>query len=183
MGRLSKKPITLTHGVSLQQNEAELFLKGPKGEVRLRTLPFLKVNCEGDTITIVAESKSRQARINQGTMWSLIRNAVRGTAEGFTKTLEITGIGYRASIEGNTLVLSVGYSHPIRFEPPHGVTITVEKNMITVTGADRELVGRAAAEIRAFKKPEPYKGKGIHYEKEVIRRKAGKKVAGTGTAA
>ena len=113
--------------------------------------------------------------MNVGTMWSLARNAAQGVLSEFSKVLEIEGIGYRASIEGDTLVLSLGYAQPVRFKIPKDVSVRVEKNVITISGVDKQLVGETAATIRQLKKPEPYKGKGIRYRGEIIRRKAGKK--------
>jgi large subunit ribosomal protein L6 len=122
-----------------------------------------------------AEGKPIDA--NLGTMWANLRNAIQGVTEGFIKVLEIEGVGYKAVAEGKTLVLSLGYSHPIRFELPEGITAVVDKNTVTISGNDKQMVGQVAAEIRAYRKPEPYKGKGIHYKGEVIRRKVGKKAA------
>ncbi|MBI4094321.1 MAG: 50S ribosomal protein L6, partial [Candidatus Liptonbacteria bacterium] len=114
---------------------------------------------------------------NEGTMWALIRNALVGVTKGYMKRLVIEGVGYRAVAEGRKLTLTLGYSHPVYVEPPKGVDITVEKNVVTVSGIDKEKVGQVAAEIRSEREPEPYKGKGIRYEEEVVRRKAGKKAA------
>ncbi|MEK7181145.1 MAG: 50S ribosomal protein L6 [Patescibacteria group bacterium] len=175
MSRLAKKPIIIEPGVSVVQDAGVLSFKGPKGEKTIKILPHIEVEI-GDKNLMVKSNKSvKQARANLGTMWSLIRNAIMGVSQQFSKILEIEGIGYRASLEGTTLVLTLGFVNPIRFDPPQGISIKVEKNQITVSGVDKEVVGQAAAQIRAFKKPEPYKGKGIHYKGEVIRRKAGKK--------
>ena len=129
---------------------------------------------------VKSDGDFKQARANCGTMWSLIRNAVQGVASGFSRSLEIEGVGYRAVLEGKELVLYLGYTQPVRLAPPVGVVIEVEKNTIKISGVDKELVNRTAAKIRAFRKPEPYKGKGIRYQGEVVRRKAGKKAAAVG---
>lgn len=177
MSRLAKKPVKLPEGVVVSEEDRELFFKGPKGEIRVKILPFLKVKAEDGLVEVSPSSGIRQARANAGTMWSLARNAAAGVSEGFSKTLEIEGVGYRAVIEGKTLVLSLGYVQPVKMEIPEGVSMSVEKNAIKISGIDKRLVGQTAAEIRQLKKPEPYKGKGIRYQGEVIKRKAGKKAA------
>jgi large subunit ribosomal protein L6 len=161
---------------------ASVGIKGPKGEMAVALLPHVAVKVEADGVRVTGEGTTKQAIANTGTMWSLLKNAIQGTGEGFAKVLEIEGVGYKAALEGKTLVLSLGFSQPVRFDPPEGVAIAVDKNVITVSGMNKEQVGQAAAEIRAFRKPEPYKGKGIHYRGEFIRRKVGKKAA-TATAA
>lgn len=180
MSRLTKKPIMIPQGVTVTESSGAIMVRGPKGELRCGTLPSVTVSLAGETIVVAPSGTARRARMNAGTTWSLIQNAVEGVKEGFKKTLEIEGVGYKAAIEGNNLVLSIGYVSPVRFVPPEGVSLAVEKNQIIVSGTNKEFVGRAAAEIRALKKPEPYKGKGIHYLGEVIRRKAGKKATTTG---
>ena len=186
MSKIGKKPIIIPEGVEVKINDGFLSFKGRNGELSVKVLPFVKPEIKDETIVFIIQNKSKQARANWGTQRALAQNAIIGVNEGFNKSLLIEGIGYRASTEalpagrqGNTLVLSLGLSHPVKFAPPDGIKISVEKNIIKVSGADKELVGRAAANIRAFKKPEPYKGKGIRYEGEIIRRKAGKKVAVT----
>lgn len=149
-----------------------LTIKGPKGEEKVKLAPQVTAEVKGDDLWVHA-----------GTEWSLARNAIAGVTEGFTKILEIEGVGYRAALEGKDLVLYLGYAQPTRMKIPEGIVIAVEKNTIKVSGINKDGVGRAAAEIRALKKPEPYKGKGIHYQGEVIRRKVGKKAAVTGTTA
>lgn len=183
MSRLIKKSIPVPAGVTVDQGTGILHFKGPKGTRDLSVLPGVRVNIEKDSVLVTSESDERQHAVNAGTMWSLIKNAIEGVEKGFSRVLEIEGVGYRASMEGKTLVLALGFVNPVRFDPPEGVTITVQKNEITIIGVDKDAVGRAAAEIRSFKKPEPYKGKGIHYRGEVIRRKAGKKAAAAGAAA
>jgi len=167
MSKIGRKPIQLPEGVSVTQ----------EGSV-------ITVACAGRTVQVptlrlAAESTLQEARMNWGTMRSLLQNAVFGVVKDFTKTLEIEGIGFKVSLEGNVLVFSLGFSHPVRFTPPPDITFKVEKNAITISGRDKALVGATAAQIRSLRKPEPYQGKGIRYRGEVIRRKAGKKVGAT----
>lgn len=180
MSRLSRKPIKIPEGVSVSTDGRTISVRGPKGEKTLFVLPFVSVRTDSSDVVIRPDGNAARANANTGTMWSLVRNATHGVSSGFSKTLEITGVGYRAVIEGETLVLYLGFANPIRFTPPAGVSISVEKNIVRISGVDKEKVGQAAAEIRAFKKPEPYKGKGIRYSGEVVRRKAGKKAATAG---
>lgn len=180
MSRLAKKPIQIPEGVNVKKNDGELEVGGAKGDIKVKILPFLKVEVgKENSVTIDFSSGVKQAKINAGTMAALVRNAIAGVAHSFLKVLEMEGVGYRANMEGKTLVLSLGFVNPVKYNPPEGVNVSVEKNVIKVEGIDKALVGRAAAEIRAFKKPEPYKGKGIHYQGEVIKRKAGKKAVAT----
>jgi len=181
MSRLAKKPIKFPEGVSVKEDAGVLFFKGPKGELKVSVLPFTKVKIEDGSAEVSTLNNVRQARANIGTMWSLFKNAADGVSAGFSKVLQIEGIGYKAALEGKNLMLSLGYVKPVKFEIPEGILITVEKNIVTISGMDKQMVGEAAANIRALKKPEPYKGKGIRYKDEVIIRKAGKKVA-TGSA-
>lgn len=172
MSRLVKKPIKIPTGVTIRAADGFLTVKGPKGEQKVRLALRATAKVEGENLWV-----------DSPTSWALARNAVQGVAEGFVKILEIEGVGYRAALEGKDLVLYLGYAQPIRVKIPEGISLAIEKNTIKVSGIDKDLVGRTAAEIRAFKKPEPYKGKGIHYQGEVIRRKVGKKAATTGAAA
>lgn len=178
MSRLAKKNITIPESVTVQDKGGELFFKGLKGEQSLKVLSGVKVEVAPPIVKVEATDGSKQSRSNVGTVWSLIQNQIQGVSEGFSKILELEGVGFRAALEGKTLVLNLGFVNPVRFEAPEGVNILVEKNVITISGADKAAVGQAAAKIRSYKKPEPYKGKGIHYRGEVIRRKVGKK-AGT----
>jgi len=171
MSRLIKKPIIVPSGVTVSQNGGVLHVKGPKGELNVKFAQGVTAAIEGANLTVSA-----------GTEWSLAKNAIEGVTSGFTKILEIEGVGYRAVVEGKDLVLHLGYAQPVRVPVMAGVTVAVEKSIIKVSGIDKELVGRVAAEIRALKKPEPYKGKGIHYQGEVIRRKVGKKAGATAAA-
>jgi large subunit ribosomal protein L6 len=177
MSRLARQPIPITAGLSAKEEGGRIVVKGPKGELSLPVLPYITVKIEPEGVRVATDGTTKQAVSNTGTMWSLIQNALVGVGEGFTKVLEIEGVGYKAALEGKTLVLSLGFSKPIRYEPAEGITVTLEKNSIIISGTDKEVVGQTAAEIRSYRKPEPYKGKGIHYRGEVIRRKVGKKAA------
>ena len=164
----------------MTQGGQELHVKGPKGEVTVKVLPHVVVTVQSGAVSVKPITEEKESSMYSGTMWSLIRNALEGVSGGFLKVLEIEGIGYKAAMEAKTLVLSLGFTNQVRFDPPPGVTIVVEKATIKISGVNKELVGRVAAQIRSLKKPEPYKGKGIHYVDEVIRRKAGKKAAAAG---
>lgn len=183
MSKLARKPIPIPDGVQAEIKDRSISVSGKEGTIALPILEYVNAEATQGGVVVKSEANHKQARANLGTMASLIRNALQGVKGGFNKSLEIEGIGFKAAMEGSKLVLNVGFTHPIKFEPPAGIKISVEKNIIKVSGADRALVGQTAAQIRKIKKPEPYKGKGIHYVGEVIRRKEGKKVAGTGTTA
>lgn len=177
MSKIGKKPIIIPEGVEVKIDDGILKIKGKRGELSLLILPFIKIDLNEQAISLSAEGDFKQARANWGTMRALANNAVIGVSDGFSKALEIGGVGYRASLEGNNLVLNIGFTNPVKIIPPEGIIISVEKNVIKVSGNDKALVGKTAAEIRAKKKPEPYKGKGIKYQGEIIRRKEGKKAA------
>lgn len=185
MSKIAKKPILIPQGITLKTEEGFVMAKGPKGEIQIKILPYIKVAIEGGEISVKPESSERQALANWGSMAAFIKNAIKGVGEGFSKTLIIEGVGYRANLEGKKIVLALGFVNPINYELPEGIKAEIEKNtIIKLSGVSKDLVGQAAAKIRSYKKPEPYKGKGIHYDNEIIRRKAGKKVAGaTGAAA
>jgi large subunit ribosomal protein L6 len=178
MSRLAKKPVQLLQGVTLKQEAGVLTVKGPKGELKVVLHPSVEAKIENENIRFSSkEAGKRDGAL--GTAWSLTKNAVKGVAEGFRVFLEIEGVGYRVVLEGKELVLFLGYALPVRLPIPEGVALKIEKNTIEVSGIDKELVGRFAAEIRSLKKPEPYKGKGIHYRGEIIKRKVGKKAGAT----
>lgn len=179
MSKIGKKPIVIPDNVEVKINNGFLELKGAVGILNLKILPHINVKIENKIISFVPDNNSKQARANWGTIRSLTFNAVVGLTQGFNKVLEIEGVGFKVNMEGNILVLNIGYSHPVKFIPPENIKISTEKNTIKISGIDKFLVGETAAKIRALKKPEPYKGKGIKYRGEIIRRKAGKKVAGT----
>jgi large subunit ribosomal protein L6 len=178
MSRLAKKPVEIPQGVTVTEKGRTLVVKGPKGELTVAVPQNIAITLEPTGMTVATKDSSKQARANSGTVWSLTRNAIAGVTGGFEKILEIEGVGFRAQMEGTaTLVLSLGYVNPVRVPLPAGVTAVVEKNTIKVTGMDKETVGQFAAVVRSLKKPEPYKGKGIRYRGEVIKRKVGKKAA------
>ena len=180
MSRLIKKHIAIPLGTTVTTTSDGFSIKGPKGELTMKAFPGIAVALEAGKAWI-KESEGLSNKAMLGTFWSLMSNAVAGVTEGFVKNLEIEGVGYRATLEGKELVLFLGYALPVRVKVSDVVTVAVEKNVIKISGIDKDAVGRTAAEIRALKKPEPYKGKGIHYVGEVIRRKVGKK-AGAGAA-
>lgn len=175
MSKIGRLPITIPQGVTITQDGAHLVVKGPKGELFYDLLPKIKVVIDGDQLTVSRSSEDKSVRALHGLTRALLANMVTGVTTGFTKNLELVGTGYRARLSGNNLILSLGYSHEIEFVPPQGITLKVENtNLITVSGFDIQAVGQAAAVIRSYRKPEPYKGKGIRYAGEVVRRKAGK---------
>ncbi len=181
MSKIGKKEIIVPQGVTVTVHPDDILVSGKKGEVSIHHLPGIRIVAEGEVVRVEKEEGSKQKNIDAswGTQQAILASAVKGVQEGYEKKLEIEGVGYRAAMEGSDLVLSLGLSHPVRVEPPKGVEISVAKNTITITGADKALVGQVAANIRAKKKPEPYKGKGIRYAGEIIRRKSGKKMAGS----
>jgi large subunit ribosomal protein L6 len=179
MSKIGKKPITIPEGVKVHNSGDFIKVEGPNGKMDVKVLKGIKLTIDGSTITVVPDNESKQIRSNWGTMRALIQNAVTGATTDFKKELVIEGIGFRAEVQGSDLVLNLGFSHQVRFPIPAGIKITTEKNVIKISGSDITLVGDIAAHIRKLKKPEPYKGKGIHYSDEVVRRKAGKKATST----
>lgn len=175
MSRIGKRPIPIPAKVSVSIAGQAVTVKGPKGELS-RTLPSgVTVAQEGDTVVVTRENESRLARSRHGLCRTLVANMVEGVSQGFQKRLEIQGVGYRAQVQGSNLNLSLGYSHPVVFNPPEGIQFAVESNTnVVISGIDKEVVGNVAASIRAARPPEPYKGKGVRYAGEQIRRKAGK---------
>jgi large subunit ribosomal protein L6 len=173
MSRVGKLPVAIPQGVSVAVDSSMVRVKGPKGELEHPILDGTRVVVEGGEAKVSSDRVRRNPAF--GTMRAQIFNMVTGVTTGFSRTLEIIGTGYRASMDGKNLVLQVGYSHPVVFEPPAGITIKTESpTKVVVSGAHKAMVGQAAADIRAVRPPEPYKGKGIKYEGEYIRRKAGK---------
>lgn len=175
MSRIGKRPITIPQKVAITINGQHVTVKGPKGELS-RTLPAeVEVTQEGETLLVVRRNESRVARQRHGLSRTLVANMVEGVSQGFQRRLEIQGVGYRAQVQGRNLVLNVGYSNPVQIAPPDGIQLAVENNTnVLVSGIDKEIVGNIAARIRAVRPPEPYKGKGIRYAGEVIKRKVGK---------
>ncbi len=177
MSRIGKKPIDIPNGVEIKiENNNHVVVKGPKGQLENDFNPDLSIKIEDNQVKIERPNDSAFMRAIHGTTRALLANMVKGVTEGFTVELEIVGIGYRAVMKGKSLELQLGYSHPIVYEPPEGIQITVEGNIIKVSGIDKQKVGQVAAEIRDFRKPDPYKGKGIRYKGEVLKLKAGKSV-------
>lgn len=175
MSRIGKMPIAIPAGVTVEIAENnKVTVKGPKGELSRSLAPELTITQEGSEIKVTRPNDEKKERSLHGLTRTLIHNMVIGVTEGFKKTLEVNGVGYRAAKQGNKLVLNLGYSHPVEMTDPEGITTTVEDNRIIVSGIDKEKVGQYAAEIREKRAPEPYKGKGIKYDYEVIRRKEGK---------
>lgn len=180
MSRIGKQNIIIPEGVVVTKEDSTIRVKGPKGELaRTVKSSVIDIDIEGSTIHLKPRLNSIEARQLWGTCGSHIKNMIIGVTSGFEKKLSIEGIGYRAQVTGDTLVLHVGFSHPVEVKPLPGISFKVEKNSIIVSGIDKEKVGEMAASIRSIKKPEPYKGKGIRYQNEVVRRKAGKKAATT----
>jgi large subunit ribosomal protein L6 len=175
MSRIGKAPISIPDKVSVSLDGLAVTVKGPKGELR-RTLPEgVSISQEGDTLVVRPTRENRRSRERHGLSRTLVANMVEGVSKGFTRKLEIVGVGYRAQVQGRKLVVNAGYSHPVEMVPPEGVSFTVENNTtVLVSGHDKELVGNEAAKVRKIRPPEPYKGKGIKYEGERILRKAGK---------
>ena len=177
MSRIGKKPILIPEGVTVQQDGNNVHVKGPKGELFVTIHPTMKIIIDQGQIIIERPSDSIQHKSLHGLSRTLIMNAVTGVKTPYVKQLDVQGVGFKANLQGSTLVLNLGFSHPIEFTPPKGITITLgkeNKNIVCVEGPDKELVGEISARIRKFRKPEPYKGKGIRYVGEHVRRKAGK---------
>ena len=175
MSRLGKLPVAIPSGVEVTLDGKELMVKGPKATLtRMVRVQDVDVVIADGTVT-VSPKETPKARAMWGTFAAHVRNMVKGVTEGFTKVLEIEGVGYRAEVKGTELILNAGYSHPVPLQIPEGVTATVEKNVITLAGPDKEVIGQFAADVRAVRPPEPYKGKGIRYRGEYIIRKQGKK--------
>ena len=175
MSRIGKRPIPIPGKVTVTIDGQAVTVKGPKGELS-RVLPSgVEVQQEGDTVVVQRQNDSRKSRERHGLCRTLVANMIEGVSSGFQKRLQIQGVGYRAQVQGRNLNMNLGYSHPVVFEPPEGVQFAVESNTnVIVSGIDKEVVGNMAAKIRAARPPEPYKGKGVRYADERIRRKAGK---------
>ncbi len=175
MSRIGNMPITVPAGVEVKVDGPKVTVKGPKGELTRDISTLMSINIDGDVITVVRPDDSREAKSMHGLTRSLIANMVEGVKNGFSKKLELSGVGYRATLKGKTIEMQLGYSHPVSVTAPEGITFEVpSQTEIIVSGISKEQVGQVAADIRACRKPEPYKGKGIRYEGEYIRRKVGK---------
>ncbi|MFA7277707.1 MAG: 50S ribosomal protein L6 [Candidatus Gracilibacteria bacterium] len=180
MSRIGKLPITIPNGVTVDVKGTHVKVKGSKGELEFTFHPRANIQLDGSTLKVVRTSEEKIDKSLHGVTRTLLSNMVEGVSKGYSKQLEIQGVGYRAQMAGSKLTLFLGFSHPIEFNAPKGIQITIDpekKNIITVAGIDKQLVGEVAAKIREFKKPEPYKGKGIRYVGEYVQRKAGKAAA------
>jgi len=174
MSRTGKRPIPVPKDVKVDVKDDLITVKGPKGELRRNIHPKIKISMENDHILVSIDDEDKEARSLHGLFRVLLANMVTGVSKGFEVGLEIVGVGYRAELSGRKASFYLGYSHPIVFELPDGIDAEVEKTRITLKSIDKELLGRTAAKIRSFRKPEPYKGKGVRYAEEVVKRKAGK---------
>ena len=176
MSRIGKKPIELPKGVEVKDDGGVITVKGPKGTMKTPIVSGIGVKVEGNVVTFTRNDEENKTRAYHGLMRALVANNIRGVSEGFKRELDIIGVGYRAEVKGREVVFQLGYSHPIRFAIPEGIEIAVDAKTghITITGTDKQKVGQTAAEIRSLREPDPYKGKGIKYSDEIIRRKAGK---------
>lgn len=174
MSRIGKQPVSIPNGVEVKIQGKELVFKKGNVEKKLDTKDLVNVSLEDNSIVFSSKSDDRKDRAFWGTFRSLSQNIIIGINEGYTRKLEINGVGYRAAVKGNVVELQLGFSHPINYELPKGINASVEKNIITLTGDDKQVIGQVAAHLRGFRPPEPYKGKGVKYVEERIIRKAGK---------
>jgi len=174
MSRVGKQPIPVPSGVTITVDDAAITVNGSKGSLKQFTMPGITVKQDGEELLVTRANDEPKVRAKHGLMRALLNNMVNGVSQGFSKKLEINGVGYRVALAGSDLKMNLGFSHDVIYKVPQGVTATVEQNTITISGIDRQQVGQVAAEIRSLKKPEPYKGKGIKYEGERIIRKSGK---------
>jgi large subunit ribosomal protein L6 len=174
MSRIGKKPITIPQGVEVKKEKDSILVKGPKGQLKVQTHEKIDYQIEDNQILVKRVDDTRTAREQHGLRRTLLDNAIIGVSKGFTKTLEVVGIGYKVNVKGKTIELNVGYSHPVTIDLPQDIDAKVDGNKLTIMGIDKHLVGEFAAKVRRVRPPEPYKGKGIKYIDEHIRRKAGK---------
>ena len=174
MSRIGKKPIPIPKDVKIKQDGDLLTVIGPKGELKRKVHPMVNINISNDKVIVSVDENDKRSKSFHGLFRVLLANMVLGVTQGFEKNLEIVGVGYRAELSGRTAIFHLGYSQPINFDLPEGINGKIEKTKIALSGIDKELLGRTAAKIRNLRKPEPYKGKGIRYAGEIIRRKAGK---------
>ena|SRR3989344_8930710 len=178
MSKIGKKPITIPKDVQVKMDGGLVSVKGPRGELKRFVPGNVELNIEGEILKVIPKN------IENSAVWglasALIKNMLKGVSEGFETVLEFQGVGYKATVKGNDLELGLGFSHPVTIKVPEGITFKTEKNVIRIQGIDNELVGKTAAEIRSWRKPEPYKGSGIRYQGEIIKRKAGKKAVASG---
>jgi large subunit ribosomal protein L6 len=181
VSRIGRKPVPIAKGVKVETKDGVLHVTGPKGALAAKTHPAISFEVKDDQVLLSRPSDEKAHKALHGLWRALTHNMVVGVSEGFQKKLEIVGVGYKAELKGKRLQLALGYSHPIIFNPPDGIKLEVpQPTSITISGVDKQLVGQVAAKLRSFRPPEPYKGKGIKYETEVVRRKAGKAAATVG---
>jgi large subunit ribosomal protein L6 len=183
MSRIGRKPVVLPKGVSLVQKPGQFSIKGPKGELSKPMPTGVAIKLEGDKVTVSRADDSRENRARHGLVRAHLANMVKGVTAGWTRELEINGVGYRAEVTGDSVTFALGYSHPIVFKLPKSVTAKVEKNRLTLVSPDKDALGQVSAKMRELRPPEPYKGKGVKYVEDVIKRKVGKAAATGGTAA
>ncbi len=174
MSRIGKQPITIPSGVEVKIGTDTVEIKGPKGTLSTPICHCIEYKMENSEVQLTRKEETRESRAQHGLRRTLLANCIEGVTKGFSKTLEVIGVGYKVAVKGNIVELGVGYSHPVIVDLPKGIAATAEGQKLTITGIDKVLVGETAAQIRKIRKPEPYKGKGIKYETEVIRRKVGK---------
>ncbi len=184
MSRIGRKPVLLPKGIKIEKKGGAIKVVGPKGELSAVVPQSVSIEVKDDQIHVARSSDVKQQRALHGTWRALLNNMVKGVSEGFQRKLEIVGVGYKAEVKGKKIQLALGYSHPILFLPPNGIKIEIpQPTSIVISGVDKQLVGQVAAKLRSFRPPEPYKGKGVKYEGEYIRRKAGKAAATAGAKA
>ena len=179
MSRIGKKPIEIVQGVEVKITGQKVVVKGLKGELSFEVRPEIKVEVKEGKVFVTPQIETKKTNAFWGLTRALLQNMITGVTEGYEKKLEIEGVGYKANLEAEDLVLNIGFSHPVKIKRPEGIKFSVEKNTITVSGIDKGLVGEVSAEIRKIRPPEPYKGKGIRYAGEHVRRKVGKKAVST----
>lgn len=182
MSRIGKLPIIVPKDVTIRSENGSILVKGPKGELQVAMPGLVKLTQDGNTALLTRTGDERPERAIHGFIRAELNNAIIGVTKGWSKVLELSGVGYRASIQGQNLILVVGFSHPVSIVPPSGITFTVEEGKVIVSGINKQVVGQVASSVRAVKKPEPYKGKGIKYLGERIRKKAGKSAKAVGGA-
>jgi large subunit ribosomal protein L6 len=175
MSRLGKKPIAIPAGVEVKIQGRKVSVKGPRGELSREFRDEISIEIKDNNVVLAPRIKTKLSMKLWGTYASLLKSMLEGVTKGFSKKLLMEGIGFRGALQGQELTLFLGFSHPVKFAAPDGIELQIDKNLITVSGIDKEIVGRTASRLRAIKKPEPYKGKGIRYQDEIIKRKAGKK--------
>jgi len=180
MSKIGKKPIDMPAGIMVSADNNKILVKGPKGELSIVIDSIIKIEVKDNQVILSPKKETKKANALWGLSRSLIANMICGVEKGYEKELELQGVGFKAALKGSDLELNLGFSHPVNFKASEGIEFKVEKNKIVISGIDKQLVGQVAADIRSLKKPEPYKGKGIRYVGEQVRRKIGKKAAGAG---